>query len=144
MSTTAVGAQRFDARTLLHPRGFCISASFSCAVCGKLLQAWRLNIRQGIQKCSTCGTLFKVGINLFIIPQGPGQSKRIAPDESLPPKDRALDAIRRRTREQRVLALRELGLDDTVPPVALQPFLGQEINSVTVVAPPESEPEPRT
>jgi len=133
----APSAQSFDQRQLLHPRGFCISAGFTCAVCGKMLQALRLNIRDGVQKCSTCGALFKVGISLYLLPQGAIRSQYLAPDESTPGVERTAIGLRARSRKARQATLRSVGLDDPAPLIACKGAQrGLPINSVIVVPEP--------
>lgn len=148
MSTTATGAQQLDSSKYVHPRGFSISSVFTCPVCSKIVQAHRVNIRNGMQTCSQCKTLFKVGIVLYVLPNMPGRTQYLAPDESMPPAERTALGLRRRSRQRRTEYLAELSLADPMPQIAFNRFVrGEPINRVVVVPPPEapeSEPEPRT
>ena len=104
-----------------------------------MLQALRLNIRDGVQKCSTCGAQFKVGIALYLLPSGAFKSQYLAPDEALPPEERTAMGLRTRSRKARQAALRSVGLDDPAPQIACNDAQrGMPINTITVV--PEPDP----
>jgi hypothetical protein len=132
----ATRAQSVDMDNLVHPRGFAVSSVFTCPVCSHLVHAYRLNLQNGVKLCPQCHTHFKVGINLFILPRGPRGAYNIAPDESLPASERTRMGLRRRSRQRRAQYLAELSLADPVPTIACNRFLGQPINSVTVVSEP--------
>ncbi len=137
--TVAARAQSLLGNELLHPRGFCISAEFSCPVCSKMVRAMRLYLSDGVATCHQCNTDFKVGINLYVLPVGIGQAWRIAPDEQLSGPERTARSIRGRTRKRRQADLRSMGLDDAVPQIALQRYQdGSPIHTVMVVEPPKS------
>ncbi len=135
----ALAAHPIQDRQLLHPRGYCISCAVTCAVCGKLMMVYRLNTRDGVHECSTCSTMYKIGINLFILPKGAIASQYLAPDEQLPPAERTAMGLRTRSRKRRQAVLRSVGLDDPVPQIA---FNGAQrdslVHSSIVVEPPKS------
>ncbi len=131
MSATAV--QRFQHEPLIHPRGHTISAYLTCPGCGIIMFAKRLNLRNGVHQCSRCKLSVLIGLSVFVLPHGPDHGQLLAPDYSLPGKERTAMGLRSRSRRSRKQFLCSVGLDDPMPQIALERYCGQPINSVTVV-----------
>src|SRR6185369_7911294 len=141
MACPAIPTHQQEERALFPVRGQCISANVTCPGCGTAMKAYRLNLTSGIHRCIHCDTVMLIGLTVFLLPTN---VHSIPTDYALPGKDAPLSHARRRTRKRRLLALRQLSLDDPMPLIAPQRYQrGEPINRVVVVQPPaECTPEP--
>jgi len=144
MACPATPLQVNENAILLHPRGHAISVVYTCPGCGMIIIANRLNRRNGVNQCRECKLSVMIGLALYLLPLGPGASQSIASDYTLPPAERSMPALRRRTRKRRIAYLASVGLDPSMQPASLERYQrGSEINRVVVVQPPsECTPPP--
>lgn len=104
------------------------------------MHAQRVNVRNGIDTCTQCGTRSLLGLCVYVLPMGPTSAQHIAPDTALPPAERTQEGIRRRSRKRRIEFLRSVGLEDPMLPSSPKRYVaGQPINRVVIVPAPPGE-----
>ena len=136
----ALAAQPLSHDLIIHPRGHPISVAYTCPGCGMLHMARRIDRRNGINTCHNCKTSVLFGICVFLLPHDPQGAHSLAPDSSLPPKERTMRGLRTRSRKARMAYLASLGLGDPMPQIAPQPYIpGNPINRVVLVPAPQPE-----